>query len=76
MYKRATKQCSNDVKKKFNYIAKERKKLKGILSNGKKKGVNGKPDSLLNVKQRNGGGGEDSNNRLKKEWVTKLAKNQ
>lgn len=34
-----------------------------------------KPDSLLNVKQRNGGG-EESNNRLKKEWVTKLAKNQ
>ena len=53
MYKRATKQCSNDVKKRFNYIAKGRKKLIGILSNRQKMGE-WKPDSLLNEKQRNG----------------------
>lgn len=66
MYKRATKQCSNDVKKRLNYIAKGGKKLIGILSNGQKEMGEWKPDSLLNVKQRSGGGGEESNNRLKK----------
>ena len=54
MYKRATKQCSNDVKKRFNYIAKGREKLIGKLSNGQKKWVNG---SLILFLMRNKGMG-------------------
>lgn len=47
MYKRATKQCSKDVKKKFNYIAKGRKEINRNFSKQAKKGEDGKPDSLF-----------------------------
>lgn len=69
MYKRVTKQCNNDVKKRFNCIAKGRKKTnRDIIKRAKKKWVNGKPETKEWGRRRR------FKNRLKKEWVTKLVK--
>lgn len=58
------------LKRDSTVLQREGRKLIGILSNGQKKWVNGKPETKECGRRRR------FKNRLKKEWVTKLAKNQ
>lgn len=56
------------LKRDSTVLQREGRKLIGILSNGQKKWVNGKPETKEWGRRRR------FKNRLKKEWVTKLVK--